>query len=76
MATYLGFDYNNETGEIDAPCGCYQCNDSVQQGHYLCSPSPDVLVEDEGNVEGCYRYLNQNVYRWYVPLYVLLSPNS
>jgi hypothetical protein len=46
-ASYLGFEIDLETGRLDANCGCSQCNHTVQRGHFLCSTSPDKLLEDE-----------------------------
>jgi hypothetical protein len=62
----LGYKIDNETNEIiAAPCGCYQCNNSVQSGHYLCSTSPDNLLkeEEEGVV---YRTYNGTSWKWYL----------
>lgn len=32
---------------IDAPCGCVQCNDEIQSGHFACRVPPAWLVEAE-----------------------------
>jgi hypothetical protein len=32
---------------VEAPCGCYSCDNEVQQGHFSCSPSPDELIHAE-----------------------------
>lgn len=51
--------------EIDAPCGCYACDNAVQPGHFACDPrGPDEgLCSLEGKaVERIY----DNGWKWYI----------
>jgi hypothetical protein len=34
-------------GELDAPCGCPECDKSVQPGHFMCAPAPNALLHWE-----------------------------
>ncbi len=49
---------------IDAPCGCPECDESVQPGHFACAPSSDWLLakEKEGEV---IRHFDGDVWRWF-----------
>ena len=54
-----------EDGELDAPCGCYACNEQVQPGHFACELSPLALLAWERNGDA-YREYDGGRWRWFV----------
>lgn len=51
-------------GEINARCGCADCDDSVQPGHFACERSDPVLVEAE-RAGLAVRAYNDGHWQWY-----------
>lgn len=45
------------------PCGCYACDEGVQQGHFACEMPPDWALEREraGKIT---RRLDGSAWRW------------
>jgi hypothetical protein len=52
----LPVDYEAEIRATDAriaaklsavPCGCYACNEQVQQGHFACEAPPEAVLRME-----------------------------
>lgn len=41
------YEYPETAIVLDAPCGCYACDEEVQAGHFACSCSPAELTNDE-----------------------------
>lgn len=76
QSTYLGYDVDIETREINAPCGCHDCNESVISGHFSCSTPPADLLEDEQEIDGCYRSCYNGFWRWYAPVYACQNDYS
>lgn len=74
MATsvFLGYDIDEKTGEIDAPCGCPHCDSGVQRGHFACSVSPEELVESEKE-GGAWRSYRNGKWSWFAPDYAYCS---
>jgi len=51
---FLGFEVDEETGEINALCACDECvHGGNGEGHFMCYPCPESLIEseNEGRVE-------------------------
>ena len=56
---------------LDAPCGCGECENEVQTGHFACSTSPKDLLDDPNVV----KRLKGNHWFWeYVGASDLLFP--
>lgn len=55
----------SEDGELDAPCGCYACNEQVQPDHFACELSPLALLAWERNGYA-YRQHDDGRWRWFV----------
>lgn len=66
MSEQHGYEVDQETGEvINAPCGCPQCSDQVQPGHFACStvPTPLMEAEEKGLVD---RAFDNGTWKWFV----------
>jgi hypothetical protein len=48
---------------IDAPCGCPDCDDVAQPGHFACSSSPQWLLDAEKRNEVVRAYVD-GAWRW------------
>jgi len=48
---------------IEVPCGCYACDEQVQQGHFACSTPPTEMLELEA-VGKTIRYYNGTSWVW------------
>lgn len=55
----------SEDGELDAPCGCIACDESVQQGHFACEVPPLALLHWERRGEA-HRSYTDSGWRWFV----------
>jgi len=51
--------------KVAGPCGCYACNDEVQQGHTACGvPTPELLErEAAGEIRRSYR---DGAWEWWI----------
>lgn len=66
MSTWIEVKALEPTGEkiVAAECGCYACNEEIQEGHGQCSTPPDwALSLEAGGV--IYRHYD-GVWRWFL----------
>lgn len=65
ITQFLGYTVQKDGSLLDAPCGCYACDEQVQQGHCYCDvPTVELLAaEDAGKIR---RQLDNAGWYWVV----------